>query len=64
MEAAKKPWLSKTVWMGIVTALAPFIPGVAEWIANASHIETIGMIWGALAVLLRVVTKDKISLGE
>lgn len=64
MEASKKPWLSKTIWLGVVTALSPFVPGVSEWISNAAHIETIGMIWGALAVLLRFITKDKVSLGD
>jgi len=60
MEESKKPWLSKTVWLGIVTGVAPFIPGVSEWVST--HVAEIGLVWGALAIALRLVTKEKVKL--
>jgi len=63
---SKKPWLSKTVWFGVLTAVAPFIaelsPAAEAWISG--NTATIGMIWGALAVVLRLVTKDKVVLKD
>jgi len=51
---------SKTFWFGILTAVAPLFPGVGTFIAE--HTATIGMLWGALAIVLRLVTKEKIKL--
>lgn len=56
----KKPWLSKTFWFGVATALAPAIPGAAEFMA--AHVAEIAMIWGVLAIALRFITKGKVSL--
>lgn len=59
---SKKPWLSKTVWVGLITAVAPFVPGMSEWLsANAAVVVS---VLGAIGILLRLITKDKISLGD
>ena len=59
---SKKPWLSKMVWLGLATGVAPFVPGMGEWIAK--NVEMVGMLWGALAVAIRFVTKDRVSLRD
>jgi len=56
----KSVFRSKTFWFGLATALAPMIPSVGEFIKNNS--SEISMIWGALAIVLRTVTKDKVKL--
>jgi uncharacterized membrane protein YozB (DUF420 family) len=56
----KKPWLSKTIIVNSVIAVIAFFPGVSE-------IVTPEILMSALAVvnvILRLVTKDKISLSE
>jgi len=63
----KTKWKSKTWWMGLITAvggvalflfpgLDPEIPGQASAALMAG--------WGVLAMVLRLVTKDKIQLIE
>lgn len=66
---SKKPWQSKTIIiasiLGLVSALVPFIPGlhvVSDFI-NA-HGAEIGSGWAVLAVALRFITKDAITLGD
>lgn len=65
----KKPWQSKTVVLnavvGLLAAVAAFVPaaaGAQAWIG--AHAVEIGMGWSILNVVLRAVTKDKISLSE
>ena len=65
----KKPWQSKTVvvnaLMGLFGAVALFMPGAAsaaEFLT--SHAAEISVVWGVANVILRLVTKDKISLGD
>jgi len=56
-----KPVLkSKTFYFGILTAVAPLFPSVGEFVAN--NAAAIGMVWGAVSIVLRAVTKDKIVL--
>jgi len=51
---------SKTFWFGLATALAPLIPSVGDFLkANSA---SIGMVWGAVSIVLRMVTKDKVVL--
>lgn len=62
-----KPWyLSKSVWFGILTgvaaALLPIFPSFKAAVDGA--LPAIAALWGILAVVLRLVTKDKIQLGE
>lgn len=57
---AKKPWHSKTVWMNLFAAIAAFTPVGSEWIA--SHEQAFMIAFSALNIVLRFVTKDKISV--
>ncbi len=66
---AIKPWQSKTILlnalMGVCAALVVFVPGlghVSAWVQG--HADMIGMVWAGLNVVLRFVTKDKISLVD
>jgi len=52
--------LSKTFYIGVVTALAPLFPAIKPFLTE--HLGTIGMVWGALIVVVRLVTKDKVVL--
>jgi len=56
----KSVFKSKTFYMGLATALAPLIPSVGEFVKG--NAEMIGMLWGAVAIVLRFVTKDKVVL--
>lgn len=66
---AKKPWQSKTLLtngvLGLVGFVALFIPG-AELVQTfmSAHASEIAMVWSILNIVLRAVTKDKISLGD
>lgn len=61
MEEGKKLWLSKTLWTNVlVAAAAMFAPGVSNWIS--ANPETMVMIWAGVNALLRLVTKEKLSL--
>lgn len=65
----KYPWESKTILLnavlGVLAAVALLIPGasmVKDFVM--AHAPEIGVAWSVLSVLLRVVTKDKIVLGD
>lgn len=62
MEEAKKPWLSKTVWFNLLLAAAAFYPPAGDWMA--ANIGMVASVWAGLAVVLRLVTKDKIKLVD
>ena len=51
---------SKTFYFGLLTAIAPLLPSVGEFIASNS--AAIGVVWGAVSIVLRAVTKEKIVL--
>jgi hypothetical protein len=51
---------SKTFWFGILTAFSPLIPSVGKFLSE--NTAQIGMVWGAVSIVLRMVTKDKIVL--
>ena len=53
---------SKTFYFGLATALAPLFPGVGEFLAK--NAEAVSMVWGAVAIVLRYVTKEKVVLVE
>ncbi len=58
----KSVFLSKTFYFGLLSAVAPLFPGVGEWIAQ--NVVAVGIVWGAAAVLLRFITKDKVVLVD
>jgi hypothetical protein len=66
---AKKPWFSKTILFGAATAM---VSGLAMVWPNANfaleflnaHYAAFGVAWGIAAMILRVVSKDKIQLTE
>lgn len=64
----KSPLLSKTIWVnaliGIAGILGSFglIPSVSVWLHSHADMVLSGV--GVLGVGLRLITKDKISLGE
>lgn len=61
-----KPWyLSKTILvnilMGIAMIVAVFSPTASEFIKN--YFAEAGSAWALINVVLRVVSKDKISIS-
>ena len=62
MVNSTKPWTSRTIWISWFVASLHFIPGFADW--QAHNPEFIGITLGVLFTLLRLVTKDKVSIGK
>lgn len=61
--ANKKPWLSKTLWVNVVVAVAALAwPPAAEYIQQ--NPEIVMAAFAGLNVILRLVTKEKISLQD
>jgi len=59
----KVPWLSKTLWVNAVIAvLALFLPSASEWVAG-NPAAAMGVM-SAINMGLRLITKDKLRLGE
>lgn len=59
---SKKPWLSKTIITNLIMAVAPFIPGVSEWLA--ANTSVVISVFAVVNMVLRLVTKDKIGLSD
>jgi hypothetical protein len=59
-DQSKKLWKSKTLWVNLVMAVAAFIPGVGEMISQ--NPEAAGSLVAVVNVILRLVTKEKVSL--
>ena len=64
---SKKPWQSKTMvlnaLLGLASAVALFWPAanvVPQFVQ--AHGAEVGMVWALLGIVLRAVTKDRISL--
>ena len=53
---------SKTFWFGALTFVGSFIPSVQVFATE--NIQSVGMVWSSLALVLRMVTKDKIVLVD
>jgi|JI10StandDraft_1071094.scaffolds.fasta_scaffold2899862_2 hypothetical protein len=63
LPEVKKPYLSKTLWMNLITAaFAIFYAPAKEWISANPQI-VVGALTG-LNFLLRLVTKDKVGLQD
>lgn len=65
----KKPWFSKTIVvnaiLGVLAAITVFVPAadmLKQFILN--HAGEIGMGWSVLGIVLRLISKDKISLED
>ena len=56
----KSPFLSKTLWMALIAAIAAFIPVVSKFISEQP--EMYGLIMSGLFGALRLITKDKVSI--
>lgn len=66
---AKKPWESKTVLVNAALALIGVVAmfyapasSVADWINGNGVLIT--SLWGVLNVVLRLITKDRITLTD
>lgn len=66
---SKKPWQSKMLVLNGVAGLGAF--ALLFWAPAAQlqpwldgHVAQIGVVWSLLNVALRLVTKDRISLGD
>ncbi len=65
----KKPWLSKTIMlnalMAVLGVVAIFWPGasMASDFLKAHSVE-VGVAWSVANMLLRLVSKDAISLSD
>lgn len=63
MPEIKKPWLSKTIWLNLAGAILALVyPPASAWLSANAEI-TFGFFAG-LNILLRLVSKDKISLSD
>lgn len=61
--STKKPWLSKTLITNLVLAVTAVVcPPVQVWIS--AHPEVSAMVWSGVNAVLRLVTKDAISLQD
>ena len=58
----KKPWESRQMIFGAVAALLPFIPGASNWFS--SHQQVVLPVFGLATMLLRIISKGKISIGD
>lgn len=58
----KKFYLSKTFWFGALTFIGSMVPAVQVFATE--NIQQVGMVWSSLALVLRMVTKNKIVLVE
>lgn len=65
----KPHYLSKTLWLNAImgvcaamTAVIPALAGVNTFLQ--ANMATITIAWSVLNVILRLVTKDKLSLEE
>jgi len=60
MEQSKWVLTSKSVWFALITAAAAFYSPAADFVA--SNVEAVGLLWGTVSFVLRLVTKDKVVL--
>lgn len=59
---SKKPWLSKTLWINLIMAIAAFFPPVQAYVA--AHPETLLVAFSVVNIILRLVTKGAIQIGD
>lgn len=56
----KPIYQSKTFWTNVLLALLPLFPGVGAQVA--AHPEYMGYLFAGVNILLRLISKDKVSL--
>lgn len=56
----KKPWYSKTLWVSLICAVAPFIPTVGTVIA--ANPEAVGVVVGVVFTFLRITTEKGLEV--
>ncbi len=56
----KKPWQSKTLWVNAIVAVASFFPAVADKVSPSVVMQVLTFV----NIILRFVTKDKVTLTE
>jgi len=54
----KSLFRSKTAWFSLLMGIAAFVPAIKEHVS----MEVFGSVWGLMALVLRMVTKDKVKL--
>lgn len=60
---SKKPWQSKTLLVNAVCALSALLyPPVGQWIA--AHPVEVATMFSLLNMVLRLVTKVPVTIGE
>lgn len=63
VQDVKKPWLSKTLWLNVIVAvLAIAVPSAKEFIQVHPELVVVG--WSIINSVLRVVSKDSLSLQD
>lgn len=62
MGDAKKPWQSKTLWIGLVVAASGFFPPVHTWITH--NPELFSTACGLVFAGLRLITNKTIDIGD
>ncbi len=62
-NGVKKPWLSKTLWVNALIAVAALaFPPAQTWFVAHPDYVLFGM--AAINALLRLISKDAITLGD
>ena len=61
MEPTKSPLLSKTLWINVIMAALAFVPVANTWVV--AHPEVTMLFFAGVNFLLRLITKDKITLN-
>lgn len=62
MNETKPVLYSKTLWLNLVLALtAIFVPSVNQWVQT--HPDAMALIFTGANALMRLVSKDKLSLN-
>lgn len=60
---AKKPWQSKTIVVNFLLAAGALLyPPAQEWISQNPVV--VSSAWALLGIVLRLVTNQRVSLGE
>jgi len=63
MPPVIKPWwVSKTMWTNLLIAMAAFFPPIQDWISK--NPEQMVWVWAGINLVLRFISKGKISLQD